>query len=274
MTTKAKEAARHTALEKLQEWHLSKGIKNFPLRLGLSVNEKKFREVSFRAPDGVDFDDAEPEDFIISHVPVQLTTHDAPVAHHVMYRVWYPTPEGKVKSTITIRFSLHHGVIGVIKVGNFFISVEADSFPLQRKMLGLARMFGITKSKDLTTLGELLVTKEFPFFVEHIKKFNVTQLGYPVYIDPSTRHEENIYLLIELELKDKYETKEDLAKIIDHRNPQMLLHHIFTEKELYTIYRDHLQSFSGDEVENHTDYRFRDHNSMHALSAYFMSKLD
>lgn len=273
MTTKAKEAARQTALEKLQAWHLSKGIENFPKRLGLSVNEKKFREVSFRARDGVSIDDAEPEDIIINFEPLTVTSHHETVAYNVTYRVWYPSPEGKTKSHVSVRFSLHPGIIGIIKIGNFFVSVEADSVPLQKKMLGMARMFGITEKEDLTTLGELLVKKEFPFFVDHIKKYNVSQLGYPVFIDTTTRYEETIYLLIDLELKNDYKTKEDLAEIIDHRNPQMLLHHIFSEKELYEIYRDLINELSGEKVEHLEQNRFRDNYSLHALSTYFMSRI-
>ena len=105
MTTKAKQAARQAALDKLQAWHLEKGIQDFPKRLGLSVNEKKFREVSFRTRNNVKIEDSTPEDFIVSHTPVMLTTFEKPVAYIITYRVWFPSPEGKVKSTISIRFS-------------------------------------------------------------------------------------------------------------------------------------------------------------------------
>lgn len=271
MTTISKKEKRQIALDRLQKWHKEHNITNFPKRLGISTNEKKFREISFRAPRGVELEDAEAEDFIVSTEPVYGWGNEV-TARIVTYRVWLPSKDRKIPGTCSIRFSMNMSVVGLVKVGKYFVGVEHDNFPLQRKTIGAARMFGVSDTNDLNELGSLLLEKEFPFFQKYVKRLEVKQLGNTIYQDPTTRREESVFLLIHVFIDHELESKDDLLKIIDHRNKEMILHHVYTEEELKEIFNKQIGKLTLGTVYKEDDFRFRDQFSSWCLASYFITR--
>jgi len=268
MTVKTNKDFRETALEKLASWHKSHGIYNFPKRLGISTNEKKFREISFRLPDGVSMKEAEPRDFI-SNLDKIYGMDQKVVGYAITYNVWLPSLGEKVPGQTTVRFNLYMGVVGLVKVKNYFVAVEHDNFPHQRKLISVARMFGVKETNDLAEIANTLLEKEYPFFLDKVSNIKVTQLGNTFLNDPTSRKEEDINLLIELDLKEKISAKNDLAEIIDHRNKEMILHHIFTVEELKDIYLSYKNVNSLDNVIVYDNNKFRDDFSFIIMSLYF-----
>ena len=271
MTIKSKKEQREKLLESLQEWHSQLGIDNFPRRFGISTNEKKFREISFRVEENIPREQATVDDIVVSKQAVYGLNHNV-VGYIITYRVWLPALDGKFPGFITVRFSLNISVIGIVKVGEFFIAVEHDNIPLQNKTVGLARMYGVTDSENLAQLAGLLLEKEYPFLIDSIVSYQVTQLGNTLFQDPSSRQEESLYLLIDLKLDEEIKSKEKLADYLDHRNKEMLLHHIYSEKELKKIVDKQMQLREVEDVQRDEGYLFRDNYSLWALATYFYSK--
>ena len=271
MTTKAKEQLRDKALQVLRNWHSDIGINDFPKRVGFTVNAKKFREFSFRSSDIADESNIKAEDFIISHQPIKNSLGTS-VAHLITYSVWYPGSDGRIPGNLTVRFSLRPSLVAMVKVGDYFIAVESDSLPMQRKLIHMSRMFGIKNTSNLNELGKSLIDKEFTFFNESLKSMSVTQLGLPMLSDPSTREEEVIGLLIELDLEETFETREQLENFLDKKNPEMLLYRIFSEVELEDTLKNSSKRHLGADVTNSSEMFFRDNFSLWILSSYFNSK--
>ncbi|MFC1756236.1 hypothetical protein ACFLZK_02485 [Patescibacteria group bacterium] len=267
-----KREKRQELLKELQDIHKEIGVENFPKRFGISTNEKKFREISFRVKKGVEEQDATADDIIVSKQPVYGMNHSI-VAYAITYRIWLPQEGGKFPGTYTIRFDINTGVAGIVRIGKFYIAVEHDYFAIQQKSIGFARMFGVSESDKLDTLANILLAKEFPFLLDNIKSVKTTQLGKSVEIDPSTRNQRMTTLLIDLELDKKVDAKEELATYIDHRNPEMLLHHIFTEQELKEILEDRTKISTSETEITIEDNAFIDNFSLWALAVLFLNKL-
>lgn len=271
MTIKSKKEHREILLKALQKWHHDLGIKDFPKRFGISTNEKKFREISFRTKKNIPEDQATVEDIVVNNVPVYGMDHNI-VGYVITYRVWLPFLRGKFPGYINVRFSLNLGLVALIKIGKFFIAVEHDSIPLQEKTIGTARMYGVSEDSDLEKLGQLILEKEYPFLIDHLKSFKSTQLGETVFQDPSTRYEETLYLLLELELNKEINSKEELSGYLDHRNEEMLLYHIYSEEELKEILDRQMARKESETVVKDEGLIFRDQYSLWALASYFYSK--
>lgn len=255
-------------MKELQEWHKDLGVEDFPQRFGISTNEKKFREISFRVKKGIPESEATVEDVVVNKQPIYGRNHMI-VGYTITYRNWLPSEEGKFPGYVTIRFSLHVSVVAVVKVEDFIIAVEHDNTPIQSKTIGFPRMYGITGSEDLSELGRLILEKEYPFLIKHIKTSQVSQLGNTVFQDPSVRYEESLFLLIDLTLDKDINSKEGLADYLDHRNKEMLLHHIFHRSELKEILQKQMRLKEGDIISRDPGFTFRDQYSLWALALYF-----
>ncbi len=257
-------------MKSLQEWHENLGIENFPQRFGITTNEKKFREISFRVKKNTLESEATADDVIVSKQTIYGMNHTV-AGYSVSYRVWLPSDEGKFPGYITVRFSLYVSVVAIVKVGDFFIAVEHDNFPLQAKAISMPRMFGVTESKDLDALGKLLIEKEYPFLLDNIESYRIRQLGNTVFQDPSSRYEKTLSLLIELTLKENVRSKEELAGYLDHRNKEMILHHIFHDSEVREIFKNQLLIRDTKTVSEDDNLTFRETYSLWALASYYFS---
>lgn len=266
----AKQDAKEMLLQKLKKWHEERGIVDFPKRYGITTNEKKFREFSFRIADGIKLEEASVESIITNCVPITVVGNKI-VGYNVTYNAWFPSSEGRKPGVITIRFNLYPGIVGLLKINHFFVAMEHDCLPIQKKLIGVARMFGQSDTNDLKELAEKLIHKEYPFFLPHIKSYKVKQLGDFVFQDPSSRHEKTIFLLIDLDLGFEAISKEQISQIIDHRNSEMLLHHIFSEQELREIIVNRSKLIDVYNYISKDINLFLDNYSLHALQTYFLN---
>lgn len=267
-----KNKKRNDLLMDLISWHEERGIHDFPKRLGISTNNKKFRELSFRVEDYIDISEATADNVIVNKQEIYGFNHTL-VAYSITYRIWYPTVDGKKPGILTIRFHLYPSVVGVVTVGNYIIAVEHDCIPLQMKTINMPRMFGTIPTDDVNTLGSMIIQKEYPFILDNLKSVKVRQLGQSVFFDPSSRNEENIMLHIELELNKAVTSKEDLAEYIDVRNKELLIHHIYTVEELLGIYKERSRIQESNKVSVIDNAELIDSYSLLAISYYFMNKL-